>query len=110
MTEPTVIIKRPADAAKLSEYLNKHYIRKEEITGEKSITNTRIGGGKDSGISGGSYHIPDAEYDDFLKLIYRDLIQKQGENLRASFCVSGCFEVRVATHFQTDLFPQNDAF
>ena len=71
---------RSIDATiKLSEYLNKHYIKKEEISEERSITNTRIGGGKDSGISGGSYHIPDSEYEDFMKIIYRDLIHKPGK-------------------------------
>lgn len=78
MAANTIII-RPDNAVKISEYLNKHYIKKEDISEEKPITNTRIGGGKDSGISGGVYNIPDNEYDDFLKKVYRDIIQKNGK-------------------------------
>ena len=76
MNETTI---RPENAGKLSDYLNKHTIKKEEITDDRPITNTRIGGGKDSGIWGGVYHISDNEYNDFLKKIYRDIIQKNGK-------------------------------
>ena len=79
MNDSPILINRPENAVKLSEYLNKHTIKKEEITEERPITNTRIGGGKDSGIFGGSYNIPDNEYPDFLKKIYRDIIQKNGK-------------------------------
>ena len=78
MAESAIII-QPDNAVKLFEYLGKKYIKKDEINEEKTITNTRIGGGKDSGISGGSYYIPENEYSNFMKKIYRDVIMKNGK-------------------------------
>ena len=78
MAESVTII-QPDNAVKLFEFLGKKYIKKDEINEEKTITNTRIGGGKDSGISGGSYYIPENEYSNFMKKIYRDVIMKNGK-------------------------------
>jgi P4 family phage/plasmid primase-like protien len=50
----------------LPEYLQKHNVSKEN---PKPITNTRIAD-KQNGIYGGSYHIPDDEYDTFLQIYY----------------------------------------
>ena len=77
MNERTVI-KTPikvSTAKPFSDYLNRFYIKKEEITDEKPITNTRIGGGQGSGISGGTYHIPESEYESFMRKLYQDVIR-----------------------------------
>lgn len=58
----------------LSVFLSKHHIKKETKDDTKPPTNTRIGC-KDSNIYGGSYHIPDDEYDNFLKLYYIECIK-----------------------------------
>jgi P4 family phage/plasmid primase-like protien len=83
MIENTTV-QKPSNAVRISEYLSTHYIKKEDLGKDnqgidKSITNTRIKGGPESGISGGTYYIPDNEYDDFVKKIYRDIIQKNGK-------------------------------
>ena len=54
-----------------NDFLVKHLVTKGE-TG-KIITNTRIPD-KATNIYGGSYHIPDEEYDQFLQLYYRDVV------------------------------------
>uniref|UniRef100_A0A6C0D202 SF3 helicase domain-containing protein n=1 Tax=viral metagenome TaxID=1070528 RepID=A0A6C0D202_9ZZZZ len=62
----------------IDDFLQKHTIIKPKAgqpSNTKLITNTRIGD-KDSNIYGGSYHIPDDEYDLFLSLYYRDIIVK----------------------------------
>jgi P4 family phage/plasmid primase-like protien len=69
----TVTIKAPAKS--FSDYLNRFYIKKEDITDEKPITNTRIGGGQGSGISGGTYHIPEPEYESFMQKLYKEVIR-----------------------------------
>lgn len=55
----------------LDEFLKRHSIRHEN---PKPITNTRIGD-KSMGIFGGSYHIPDDEYNQFLEIYYKHTIQ-----------------------------------
>ena len=58
----------------LSTFLSKHHIKKDTKDDSKPPTNTRIGC-KESNIYGGSYHIPDDEYDNFLKLYYTECIK-----------------------------------
>lgn len=56
----------------LSQFLQKHFIKKS-TNGEKPIiTNTRIAN-VDLKITGGSYYIPDNEYDTFLDLYYKEV-------------------------------------
>ena len=54
-----------------NEYLRSHFVKKDSGT---IITNTRIGDKKT--IPGGSYNIPDVEFDAFMKLYFREIIQK----------------------------------
>ena len=56
----------------ISNYLKAHTYDKSK---HASISNTRIGD-KDSGIYGGSYHIPDEEYPEFIKLYGEQIIAK----------------------------------
>ena len=61
-----------------NEYLNQHNVKKGKYI-NKPITNTRIPSAKNSG---GSYHIPDNEYADFLKLYYQHVfVHKKHEHL-----------------------------
>lgn len=65
-----------------AEFLRKHYIKKPDDNQEQNLpqlpsTNTRIKDAK-LGISGGSYHIPDDEYEKFLNLYVRDILSKNG--------------------------------
>ena len=55
------------------ELLKKYQVKKGDTI--KLPTNTRIGDDK-SGIYGGSYHIPDDEYNQFLSVYYRDTVAK----------------------------------
>lgn len=50
----------------LSQFLKQHFVTKEN---PKPITHTRIGS-KEDGIAGGSYHIPDDKYEQFMELYY----------------------------------------
>jgi P4 family phage/plasmid primase-like protien len=62
-----------------TEYLFKHIIKREEnIEEPKEITNTRIGGGTKN-VFGGSYHIPDSEYPQFMDLLYKYVISTNAE-------------------------------
>uniref|UniRef100_A0A6C0IC96 SF3 helicase domain-containing protein n=1 Tax=viral metagenome TaxID=1070528 RepID=A0A6C0IC96_9ZZZZ len=83
-------------SSKFSEYLKKHYIRSassSSLLDEQSViqekTNTRIAD-KSSGISGGTYHIPDPEYNDFIKLYYNEIYVKgQAEYLTEKQLTTG---------------------
>ena len=55
-----------------NEYLMNHLVKKDSGI---IVTNTRIGD-KSARISGGSYHVEDENYDSFLKLYFREIIQK----------------------------------
>jgi len=63
---------------KLTDILNSSFIKKDEITEKRQITNTRIGD-KNAKIPGGSYHIPDENYDNFLKAHFAETIEKGGK-------------------------------
>jgi P4 family phage/plasmid primase-like protien len=58
----------------LTSFLSKHLIKKGTKSDDKPPTNTRIGC-KESNIYGGSYYIPDEEYNQFLKLHYIECIK-----------------------------------
>jgi P4 family phage/plasmid primase-like protien len=63
----------------IDDFLQKHQIIKPKngpSTNTKVVTNTRIGGDKDSNIFGGAYHIPEEEYELFLSMYHRDIIAK----------------------------------
>ena len=73
---PSTNIKDNGSKVKLSEFLNRHYIKKDDSTAQsKPMTNTRIGD-KSLGITGGSYYISDEEYGSFMKLILYEIIEK----------------------------------
>lgn len=61
----------------LYDFLSKHVHQKNpNSTNPKAVTNTRIGDPKLS-IHGGSYHIPEEEYDLFLELYAEEVIVKK---------------------------------
>jgi len=61
----------------LSDFLIKHTHKKDPTTtNPKPVTNTRIGDPK-LGIYGGSYHIPDSEYETFLSFYAEEAIVKK---------------------------------
>ena len=63
---------RPGD---FEDFMRKHIIKKEDK--DKFVsTNTRIGD-VESRIFGGSYHIDDDEYNQFLDLYYEQIILKK---------------------------------
>ena len=73
---PSSNIKDNGSKVKLSEFLNRHYIKKDDSTAQSNpMTNTRIGD-KSLGITGGSYYISDEEYGSFMKLILHEIIEK----------------------------------
>lgn len=61
---------------KLVDFLRKYQIKKDDAE-PKPPTNTRVGNEK-AGIYGGSYHIPDDKYEQFLNLYVRDILSKNG--------------------------------
>jgi P4 family phage/plasmid primase-like protien len=61
-------IKKPAKL--YSDFINSHYVTKED---QKPMTNTRMPNDKNKG---GSYHIPDTEYPEFLKLYATEILVK----------------------------------
>jgi P4 family phage/plasmid primase-like protien len=71
MTDATINAVAMMDTYKT--YLNSFYVKKGD---SKSviITNTRIGD-KKRNLSGGSFHIPDDKYDEFLRTYYRAIVQ-----------------------------------
>lgn len=60
-------------AINLISFLKTHAIKKDS---SKQSTNTRIGD-ETSGIFGGNYHVPNEEYPEFLKMIYREIFVKK---------------------------------
>jgi hypothetical protein len=62
-------------ANSLNEFLKLHTFKKEDASPEKQITHTRIGDSK-ANIHGGSYHIPDSEYQHFMSLLYNNVVSK----------------------------------
>lgn len=60
-------------AKQFTDFMNSHYITKED---KKPITNARIKN-KELGISGGSYHIDENEYEDYLKMYAKEIIVKK---------------------------------
>lgn len=67
-------VKSSTAKSNLNEFLNKHYINRDDGL---PMTNTKIGSKTNSG---GSYHIPDEEYDQFLDLYYKDVIKKGADS------------------------------
>lgn len=55
-----------------NDFMYSHYITKEN---QKPMTNVRIKDEK-SGISGGSYHIDENEYEDYLKMYAKEIVVK----------------------------------
>lgn len=70
---------QPKTSTKFAEYLKKHYTKTPSSTDSsqpvQEKTNTRIAD-KVNGISGGTYHIPDSEYPEFLRLYHEEIIKK----------------------------------
>ena len=70
------IVPNVTDYADVYDFLAQHSVYKMNDNSQKKvITNTRIGDNK-SGIHGGSYNIPDIEYQTFLDLYKRDILSK----------------------------------
>lgn len=91
----------------LSQFLKQHFVTKEN---PKPITHTRIGS-KDDGIVGGSYHIPDEKYDQFLELYYNHvfvnganeyLTEKQRENGPIAIDLDFRYDYAVTTRQHTN--------
>ena len=71
-------VKIPKKTIKFFDFMKNHLVKKDS---EHGPTNTRIGD-QDAGIFGGSYHIPDDEYNDFLSLYFQEVfVQKKKEYL-----------------------------
>lgn len=74
-SEPIRILKKAINKRHmLGEFLKEHSIPKEK-SGEIAQTNTRIGD-KDANIYGGSYHISNEDYPQFLELLYSHIFEK----------------------------------
>jgi P4 family phage/plasmid primase-like protien len=74
----TTTPKKPVFNAKYAgfeDFTRKHLVRKGETIDKTKITNTRIGS-KDDNIYGGTYIIPQSEYDLFLELYAQDILSK----------------------------------
>jgi len=72
-TSKAIPINEQKPSKKWSDYLQKHYFKTDQVGQEK--TNTRIAD-KSQGITGGTYHIPDKEYHEFLQLYFTEIISK----------------------------------
>jgi len=68
-TKPPISVKY----AGFQDFMMKHQLKKGENNNNKEITNTRIGS-KENNIYGGSYSISNEEYDLFLSLYARDIL------------------------------------
>ena len=67
------------NASNLQSFLLKHILKKGNPE-QKNITNTRIGEKNSNGIMGGSYSIDDKNYEKFLKLYERDILNKKNKS------------------------------
>ena len=72
-TTKPITISKPNTYKNIEEFLNKH--RYDKSKNHPVITNTRIPD-TENGIMGGCFYIPDAEYPEFLKLYYQDIIKR----------------------------------
>lgn len=63
-----ITIKKPSKL--YSDFINSHYVTKDD---GKPITNARM---PNDANKGGSYHIPETEYQDFLKLYAKEILVK----------------------------------
>jgi hypothetical protein len=68
-----VTILKPSSYKNVEDFLNKH--RYDKSKNHPVITNTRIPD-TENGIMGGCFYITDEDYPEFLKLYYRDIIQR----------------------------------
>jgi hypothetical protein len=60
----------------LSDFLYQfRFSKKNDTSGKKHSTHTRIGDDS-ANIHGGSYHIPDEDYEPFMKLYYNNIVKK----------------------------------
>ena len=84
----------------LDDFLKSHQCKKGSKE-EKGPTHTRIGGEKGSDIYGGSYHIPDDEYDTFMQLYFNEVVSKNAlEYLTEKQMTPGkCIAVDLDLHF-----------
>ena len=74
----TETVKIPKKTIKFFDFMKNHLVKKDS---ENGPTNTRIGD-QESGIFGGSYHIPDDDYPDFLSLYFQEVfVHKKKEYL-----------------------------
>ena len=77
ITDGSVVkFKRAGTSNKFAQYLSKFIHQKNpDPSANLVITNTRIGD-KSKNIAGGSYHIPDEEYSEFLKIYREEVVSK----------------------------------
>ena len=73
-SQPKASVITTPSVNKFNEYMKSHITTKENTS--KPITNTRIGN-KESNIYGGSYHVSQEEYPEFLKLYYDTIVSQQ---------------------------------
>jgi P4 family phage/plasmid primase-like protien len=66
----------PRKKVSLFDFLKSHSITKDQKP-KPEVTNTRISGKSGSNIYGGSYHIPNEEYNNFLDLYYQEILCKK---------------------------------
>lgn len=86
----------------LEDYLKRHRVSKDDKL-VKEITNTRIGCDNPK-IYGGSYHIPDEEYEEFLQIYYHHVFNnKKLEYLTEKQRDVGALLVDVDFRFGTDV-------
>lgn len=93
-----VIIRR---SKQLTQYLSNHYINTS--LGQVS-TNTRIKNEK-LDVKGGNYHIPEIEYNDFLKIYHREVIlQHENEYLtEVQLDINGPILIDIDFNFETSV-------
>jgi len=101
------VIPKKGKQASLRDLLKNHYFNKNESTDPAiAPTNTRIGDDKViPKIPGGTYHIPDHMYPDFLQVYHREIVLKSGlEYLTEKQLDSGGpIAVDLDLHFAVDI-------